>query len=579
MDENLNKLPSSWVWTTVGQIGITVSGGTPSTNNPKFWGDEIAWITPADLSGYKGKYIANGKRSISKLGLENSSATLIPENALLFSSRAPIGYVAISQCPLTTSQGFKNLVPVGSTYIDYIYYYLQFAKEEAIKRARGTTFLELSGSAFSQIPVPLPPYNEQKRIVSKLEELFSRIEQSKVQLTAIIEQLQGFRKFILQYAFQGKLTEHWRSQQEDISTAKELIESINSYKSKIYAEHLQIGNADKTKLKIPSAVVSHANSTSRNNTAIPKDWVRIVLEDLSEKITDGTHFTPQYVDSGVPFISVKDIYNESVHFDNTKFIDRHTHEDLIKRCNPEPGDILLTKSGTIGRIAIVPSSPEFSLFVSVALIKNHKPLISSKYLKYALENYIASINIDHDIKGGIIKNFHLEDIRVANIPYCSKIEQDQLVFEIENKFSIVKELENTINKSLEHLNVVKQSFMKMAFEGRLIEQDQGDEPASILLDRMLEERKELLSQEKRKKSEDKSTLRMVKQMTEQLKNILDILNESSDPVPARTLWLSSTHKDDIDAFYAELKKHIDQGTVVEIDRKGKESLLKLSEVK
>ncbi len=102
------KLPERWVWTTIGEIGVVQSGGTPSTRNKEFWEDEISWITPADLSGYKGKYISKGNRSISKLGLDYSSAKLLPKGTILFSSRAPIGYTVIAKNELATIQSFQE---------------------------------------------------------------------------------------------------------------------------------------------------------------------------------------------------------------------------------------------------------------------------------------------------------------------------------------------------------------------------------------------------------------------------------------------------------------------------------------
>ena len=119
-----------------------------------------------------------------------------------------------------------------------------------------------------------------------------------------------------------------------------------------------------------------------------KGWKNINLGTICSKVTDGTHNTPTYTKSGIPFISVKDIYDEKVHFTSCRYVSHETHKELIKRCYPEPGDLLITKSGTIGRMAIVPDGPEFSLFVSVALLKNHKKVVNSRYLLFTLENYI-----------------------------------------------------------------------------------------------------------------------------------------------------------------------------------------------
>ncbi len=92
----MHSLPPNWAWVKLGDIGEVVAGGTPSTKVPEYFDGKIAWITPADLTGYKQKYISQGRRNISDNGLRNSSARLIPSGSILFSSRAPIGYVAIA---------------------------------------------------------------------------------------------------------------------------------------------------------------------------------------------------------------------------------------------------------------------------------------------------------------------------------------------------------------------------------------------------------------------------------------------------------------------------------------------------
>lgn len=102
-----NKLPEGWEWKKLGEIGEICSGGTPSTRNEKNIDGDIPWITPADLSNFEGMYIEKGKRNISEKGLSSSSAKLLPKNSVIFSSRAPIGYVAIASNPLTTNQGFR----------------------------------------------------------------------------------------------------------------------------------------------------------------------------------------------------------------------------------------------------------------------------------------------------------------------------------------------------------------------------------------------------------------------------------------------------------------------------------------
>ena len=150
-------LPGNWVWTKMGAITRIVGGGTPRSHDPALYEDgSIPWIRPVDLSGYDDMYISQGSRNITEEGLRNSSARLIPKNSLLFSSRAPIGYVAISANEVTTSQGFKSFLPTSALVPQYGYWYLKSAKLLAESLASGTTFQEISGAKATLIPIPLP---------------------------------------------------------------------------------------------------------------------------------------------------------------------------------------------------------------------------------------------------------------------------------------------------------------------------------------------------------------------------------------------------------------------------------------
>ena len=150
-------IPDSWQWSEIGDVAAVVGGGTPKTaDSGNFEGGYIPWITPADLSGYTEKYIARGERNITEKGLKGSSARLLPTNTVLFSSRAPIGYVAIASQPVATNQGFKSFVlpdGIDSSFV-YYYYYLKCAKETIEGLGGGTTFNELSGAAAGRIPCP-----------------------------------------------------------------------------------------------------------------------------------------------------------------------------------------------------------------------------------------------------------------------------------------------------------------------------------------------------------------------------------------------------------------------------------------
>ncbi len=206
MKQNNQQLPKGWRVCKLKDAGKIVSGGTPSTTIDEFWNGEISWITPADLSGYRDVYINKGRKSISKIGLEKSSAKLLPIGSILYSSRAPIGYVVIAGQELATNQGFKNIVPNDDVNSKYLYYYLKSIKQIVVDNANGTTFKEISASKFSELPLILPPTSEQQKIVSKIEELFSELDKGIESLKKAQEQLKVYRQAVLKWAFEGRLT-------------------------------------------------------------------------------------------------------------------------------------------------------------------------------------------------------------------------------------------------------------------------------------------------------------------------------------------------------------------------------------
>lgn len=168
---------SEWREAKLCDIGEIVGGGTPSTKEESYYGGDIPWITPKDLSTHNERYIYRGERSITEEGLKNSSAKLMPKGTVLFSSRAPIGYVAIAGKELCTNQGFKSLIPKnGVADSEFIYYLFKHKKSDIEAIASGTTFLEVSGSAMKNISILLPPLPEQKAIAATLSALDDMIE-------------------------------------------------------------------------------------------------------------------------------------------------------------------------------------------------------------------------------------------------------------------------------------------------------------------------------------------------------------------------------------------------------------------
>ncbi|WP_440444705.1 restriction endonuclease subunit S [Phascolarctobacterium sp.] len=167
-----------WKNCTLSSLGTIVGGATPSTKKPEnYEGGTIPWITPKDLSGFLGRYISHGERYITEKGLNSCSAQMMPKYSVLFSSRAPIGYVAISNCEVCTNQGFKSIVPNENTDYLFLYYLLRYKKKDIENLGSGTTFKEVSANTIKSVEVRIPAEkSEQEKIASVLSAIDDKIE-------------------------------------------------------------------------------------------------------------------------------------------------------------------------------------------------------------------------------------------------------------------------------------------------------------------------------------------------------------------------------------------------------------------
>ena len=166
-----------WIKVKISDLGKVVGGATPSTNNDEYYNGDIIWITPKDLSNFNGRYILKGERNITRAGMESCSTQMLPKDSILFSSRAPIGYVAIAAKEMCTNQGFKSVIPNENVDYLFLYYLLKYNKEKIESMGSGTTFKEVSGSTMKNIEVIVPESIEiQRTIAGILDSIDSKIE-------------------------------------------------------------------------------------------------------------------------------------------------------------------------------------------------------------------------------------------------------------------------------------------------------------------------------------------------------------------------------------------------------------------
>lgn len=234
---------------------------------------------------------------------------------------------------------------------------------------------------------------------------------------------------------------------------------------------------------------------------IPNNWIWVKLEDICIKITDGTHKTPKYTSDGIPFISVKDVSSGEIDFSDTKFISEEEHKELYDRCNPEYGDILITKVGTTGVPAIVNTNKEFSLFVSVALLKINTDKINNRFLTYFLKSPVVQKQVKENTRGIGNKNWVLDAIKATILPLPPLEEQIRIVESLDVIFSKLDEVE-PIEQELDSIKKnfdtdMRKSIFKSAIEGKLSYQSES-ESSKELIEKAIHEKNESVKSKKSK---------------------------------------------------------------------------------
>ena len=336
-------------------------------------------------------------------------------------------------------------------------------------------------------PFVLAPLAEQKVIADKLDTLLAQVENTKARLERIPKILKRFRQSVLAAAVSGRLTEEWRELRADNRTLEEVFKQLETLRQIAIEEENQ-RTGKKSKYKAVDIDTSDAPAK------LPESWSWIPVEALATKVTDGVHKKPNYISSGVPFITVKNLTKgNGISFSETNFISDTDHEEFCKRTNPEKGDILISKDGTLGVVRQIRTDKIFSIFVSVALVKPADRKMSD-YLEIAFQSPVVQGQMIGVGTG--LQHIHLTDLRKDLIPVPPLGEQTEIVRQVDQLFAHADRIEQQVNKALARVNNLTQSILAKAFRGELTKQWRKDNPelisgensAEALLERVKAER-------------------------------------------------------------------------------------------
>lgn len=391
-----------WKQLTIGDVCEVVNGGTPKTNVVEFWGGPHMWITPAEMGKRTSPYVSDTERHLTDAGL--NSTNLLPPYSVILSSRAPIGHLVINTVPMGTNQGCKGLVPKSTLDEKYLYYYLSSIVDLLNELGTGTTFKELSGSNLKRVPIPIPPLNEQRRIVAILDEAFAAIATA-------------------------------------TANAEKKLASINSmHSNQLACRFLKIQSASK-----------------------PRQ-----LSTLVTRLTNGYVGQTRniYLDGGVPYLLARHVRNNRLEFDKRTFVSEGFNEKN-RKSKLKAGDVLLVQSGHIGHSAVVPEEHSGHNCHAMIVITPKEGVLDGDYLSLFFQSPMMKRKFEEIRSGSTVPHLTCGLVRELQIPLPDIDSQKALVKELANFTAHCDEISVATREKIALFYDLKMGLLTRAFTGEL----------------------------------------------------------------------------------------------------------------
>ncbi len=321
------------------------------------------------------------------------------------------------------------------------------------------------------MPFPVPPSEEQKRIVARLDALLARSRAAREALAEVPALLDTFRQSVLAAAFRGELTAAWRANNSDVEPASKLLERIRAER--------------KTRWEKANPKKKYVEPESVDDPELPdlpEGWCWTTVDTLSSFVTDGEHATPERAREGVLLLSARNVHDGRLDLSKVDFISPATHATLCKRLKIRPGDVLLSCSGSVGRSCVVPTDLDFSLVRSVAVIRPSS--VDGHYLSLALRSPQLQAQVEATKTQTAQANLFQGRIKVLKVPVAPEAERAEVVRILRFLMDRWAPLLEAERAATEELDTLDQSILARAFRGELVDQDPNDEPAGELLARI-----------------------------------------------------------------------------------------------
>lgn len=515
-----SHLPKNWVVTSLQSIAEI----NPTLNKSAFEDNlEVSFVPMPSVEAETGKIDIS---PIKKFGEVKKGYTPFQEKDILFAKITP----CMENGKMAVVPKLHNNIGFGSTEFHvlrahdgiepkFLYYYIssksfRYDAEHNMTGAVGQK--RVPTGYIKECKILLPPTQEQKRIVAKIEELFSKLDKGIENLKTAREQLKVYRQSVLKNAFEGKLTEKWREENKDkLESADELLKCIQKKRDRHYQRQLKDwqdeikiwelnGKKDRKPVKPRKFNTPEdlSNDDIKKLSPLPKGWKWYKVGDLFGVYVGSTPSRKKscFWNGSIPWVSSGEV--SFCHINSTtEKITREGFDNASTDIHPV-GTVMLAMIGegkTRGQAAILNIEAAHNQNTAAIRVSETEcsPMLFYYYLlyRYELTRRLGSGN----------NQKALNKDRVSNIlfPLMSILEQDQITCEISNRISVIENLEQTINIELQKSESLRQSILKKAFSGELVKQDTNDEPASVLLDRISKEKEIYKPKQKKTKSKRK----------------------------------------------------------------------------
>jgi type I restriction enzyme, S subunit len=486
------ELPDGWSKATVGEVATLLRGVTYSkdqaSNSPQIGMKPIL----------RGNNI-NGELNFDDL-VYVPEALIAPEQvisagdiifAMSSGSKHLVGKSAKARISFDGGFGaFCGLLrateAINKDFLHYVFQGSDFRR--AISEvSKGSNINNLKREHILDFEFSCPPLAEQHRIVAKVEELFSELEQGVASLKTAREQLKVYRQSLLKNAFEGKLTAAWRAAHRDqLETAAALQQRIAHERQARYQKQLadwQTAGQPGPKPKSPKPLPPLTAEELAELPELPEGWGWIRVGELVDRVTVGYvgPMKDEYIEQGVPFLRSQNVRENRFDPEGLKFVSEGFHQSLSKSAL-SAGDVVVVRSGSIGVSCVIPEHLGEANCSDLVIVK--MPRHVSSYLLAYYMNWQTQGRVKQKMVGVALIHFNTKSVEGFAYPLCSEQEQQQIEKLLAEKLSEADQLDQTLATALQQAAVLRQSILKKAFHGQLEKQDKNEEPATALLERI-----------------------------------------------------------------------------------------------